>query len=144
MISHQEAKRHANEHLRADGTRLVAGHATRNQRYGVWFVSYVEPERPDEMLIGGGLVVTDDGDVHDVGSVPGSLDDLMLALGRWPGAEPADVLPPATDTDSEALLLLADLDPDEAEELAAWAEARRLERGEGYRPRRNAKHPPSR
>ncbi len=56
MISHHEAKRLANEHLR--GTQLVAGHATRNRRYGVWFVSYVEPERrPDEMLIGGGVAV---------------------------------------------------------------------------------------
>jgi len=35
------------------------------------------------------------------------------------------------DTDSEGLALMADLDPDEAEGLAALAEARRRERGEG-------------
>jgi len=29
------------------------------------------------MLVGRGLVVTDTGGVYDIGSVPGSLDDLM-------------------------------------------------------------------
>ncbi len=133
MISHQEAKRLADQHLRSRGSSLVARHATREM--GVWVVAYRDPAEPDEMLCGGGLVVTDDGDVHDVGSTPGALADLMLDLGRWPGAEPRDVSAPATDTDSEALLLLADLDPEEAEGLAAWAEARRRERGEAEVPR---------
>ncbi len=89
MISHQEAKGLADVHLQGSG--LVASHATRNQRYGVWLVGYVDPANPDQMLDGGGLVVTDEGDVHHPGSVPGLLDDLMIELGRWPGAEPVDV-----------------------------------------------------
>lgn len=62
----------------------------------------------------------------------------MLALRGWPGAKPADVLDldgqprhPATDTDAEALLLLADQDPEEAASLAAWVADRRRERGAG-------------
>ncbi len=125
VISHQEAKRLADEHLRSEGSPWVASHATRNRRYGVWEGGHRDPAHPDEMLIGGALVVTDDGNVHDVGSAPGSLDDLMMALDLWPGAEPSDVWA----REGEGLALLADEDLAEAVDLAAWAEARRRERG---------------
>lgn len=127
--SHEQAKRVANEHLAAEGSTLVAMRARRHRRYGVWLVDYVDPAAPDELLVGGALVVTDARAVHDVGSAPGSLDDLMLALGLWPGADPADVFGtgdvPASDTDAESLVLLAEDEPQEAVELAAWAAARR-------------------
>lgn len=126
--SHVQAKRVANLHLAAEGATLVAKRATRNRRYGVWLVGYVDPTAPDQLLEGGALVVTDAGMVHDVGSAPGSLDDLMLALGLWPGADPADVFDPedvpASDTDAESLVLLAGDDAEEAVELAAWSGAR--------------------
>ncbi len=66
MISYQEAKRLADEHLRAEGSPWVARHATRNLRrygatrnlrYGVWVVAYRDPTEPDEELTRGGLVV---------------------------------------------------------------------------------------
>ena len=82
QISHQEAKKSANEHLRAVGSSLVAAHAT--SRQGVWVVSYEDPSHPDEILYGGALVVTDDGRVHNISSVPGALDDLLMDLGRSP------------------------------------------------------------
>jgi len=119
VISYQEAKRLANEHLRAEGSPWVARHATRNVRYGVSVVAYRDPTEPDEELTRGGLVVTDDGEVHNLGSAPGSLDDLMMALGRWPGAEPSSDV---WEREGESLVRLADLDPEEAEGLAAWAE----------------------
>ena len=126
MISHREAKRLVNERLRAEGRVEVASRASRDQRYGVWVVSFNDPARPGEWLCGDGpYVVTDDGDVHGLGSAPGELELLMMDLGWMPGAPR-----PATDTDSEALALMADMDPDEAEGLAAWAQARRQERGE--------------
>lgn len=121
MVTGDEATARAGEHLRAEGSPWVAGAATRSLRFGVWLVGYRDPAAPDLPLDGGGLVVTDDGDVHEVGSAPGSLDDLMNALGRWPGAEPADVF----EREGEGLALLADVDPDEAAGLAAWAEERR-------------------
>ncbi|WP_214058527.1 hypothetical protein [Nocardioides aquaticus] len=112
MTSHQEAKRRADEHLREQGVRLRASGASRSARYGVWVVAYRDPAEPDAALDGGALVVTDEGGVHDMGSVPGALDDLMMALGRWPGAEPADVLGPPADGATVT-------------DLAAWAESRR-------------------
>lgn len=136
-LSAPGAKRAAQRHLDAGDSRLVVSRASRSVRYGVWLVDYRDPADLDAMLIGGSLVVTDEGDVHDISSVPGALDDLMLALGRWPGSDPQDVLDldgrprrPAADTDAEALLLLADEDPGEAAALAAWAADRRRERGE--------------
>lgn len=134
-LSAAGAKRAAQQQLDADGSGLVAVRAARNVRFDVWLVDYREPADLDEMLVGGGLVVTDAGEVHDISSVPGALDDLMLALDRWPGHDPADipdldrhVRRPATGTDAEALLLLADEDPEEAAALAAWAADRRWER----------------
>lgn len=121
MISHQEAKRFATEHLRAEGSQLIAKHATRDRRFGVWVVAYRDPATPDEMLDGGGLVVTDEGEVCNVGSTPDAVERLMMDLGREPGAEPGDVY----EREGESLALLADEDPDEAAGLAAWAESRR-------------------
>lgn len=127
------AKKLATEHLRADGSSLTASRATRNQRFGVWLVHYHDPARPDERLDGGGLVVTDAGQVLSLSSVPGALDDLMLALGLWPGREPAEVFgvelgdryDGPVGTDAESLLLLADHDQGEAADLMAYAAAMR-------------------
>lgn len=127
MTSHIDAKKRATASLQERGSDLVAAHATRNKRFGVWIVDYHDPAHPDEVLVGGGLVVTDDGEVHNLGSAPGSLDDLMIALGLWPGAERSDVYA----REGEGPALLADLDPEEAEGLTAWAQERRRERGEG-------------
>lgn len=81
MLSHQAAKRIASEYLAAGKSPLVVSRATRDAARGVWLVGYVEPERPESVLDGGGLVVTDDGHVHEVGSTPGQLDELLLQLG---------------------------------------------------------------
>lgn len=96
MISHQEAKRLADAHLLAEDSSLVAAHATRER--GVWEVDYCVPGRPDEQLQGGGLVVLDGSEVHDVGSTPDAVHALLLDLR----------LVPATDTDAESLAPLAD------------------------------------
>ena len=90
--------------------------ATRNGRFGVWIVGYRDAALPGEPLDGGGLVVTDAGDVHDLSSAPGSLDDLMVALDLWPGVEPSEVWPREGEDLAEAI------------DLAAWVEARRRER----------------
>jgi len=119
-MSHQHAKRLANEYLRAEGSSLVASHATRDSRYGVWILDSRDPAEPDVMLYGGGLVVTDDGDVHSLSSVPSALDELMMDLGRWPGTPLDNVF----EREGEGLALLADIDPEEAAGLAAWAAAR--------------------
>lgn len=68
MISANEAKRLANAQLKCEGHALVASHATRKR--GVWVVSYVEAEHPGELLCGGGLVVTDESEVLNLGSAP--------------------------------------------------------------------------
>lgn len=81
MTSHQGAKRLAAAHLRAQGSALAVASATRDRRWPAWVVSYLDPASPDAVLVGGALVVTDDGVVHDVGSAPGSVDLLMLGLG---------------------------------------------------------------
>ena len=121
MISAHAAKKQANAHLRAEGSNLVALHASRNERHGVWVVDYRDPDHPDEMLIGGGLVVTDDGDVHSIGSTPDSVDLLMESLGRSPFGIADDVW----SREGESLALLADEEPEEAAGLAALAASRR-------------------
>lgn len=120
MISHQRAKRLANEHLRAAGASFVATQATRHSQFGVWVIGYRHAAGPDVMLDGGGLVVTDDGEVHDLSSAPGALDNLLMELGRWPGTTLGDVF----EREGESLMLLADIDPEEAAGLAAWAASR--------------------
>ncbi len=122
MLTATQAKKHANDHLQAEAPSLIARSATRNKTYGVWVVDYAELARPKEMLIGGCLVVTDDGDVLDLGSAPGSLDNLMETLGRAPLYED---LSDAYEREGEGLALLADLDHNEADGLAAWATERR-------------------
>ena len=72
-----------------------------------------------------GNVDRSQGDVHPLGSAPGSLDDLMIALGLWPGADPADVWA----RDGEGPAMPADDVLPEVVDLAAWAEAR-PERGD--------------
>lgn len=84
MLTQQAAKKLANKHLSESGARFVAARATRSSEYGVWTVSYVDPDQPDEMLTGGALVVTDEGDVHELGSAPGALAELMATIQRLP------------------------------------------------------------
>lgn len=101
MVDHREAKRLAKEHLKGSG--LVASRASRHR--DAWVVGYVQEDMPDAMLDGGGLLVTVDGVVIDVGSVPGEIDRVLdERMGR--GEDP-------------------DLPPDEAEELRALIAARR-------------------
>jgi hypothetical protein len=77
-ITHQRAKKLATEHLASGGSPLVATHATK--RRGSWLVSYGDPERPDELVCGGCLIVQDDGTVHEVGSLPDELDEVLMDL----------------------------------------------------------------
>lgn len=121
VISVQAAKRQANAHLRAEGSHLVASTASRDKKHGVWVVGYRDPNHPAEMLIGGALVVTDEGEVHAIGSTPDAVDRLMESLERNPHGRADDVW----SREGEGLALLADEDPDEAAGLAAWAASRR-------------------
>ncbi len=57
--------------------RAGAGPASRDAHWTVWVVSYVDPLHPDEMLFGGALVVTDDGEVHEIDSQHDAVDELM-------------------------------------------------------------------
>ncbi len=121
VISAQAAKKQANAHLLAEGSDLVALHASRNKKHGVWVVDYRDPDQPNEMLIGGALVVTDEGEVHGIGSTPDAVDVLMESLGRSPFGRADDMW----FREGENLALLADEDPEEAAGLAAWAASRR-------------------
>lgn len=84
MLTHQAAKRLANEYLQQSGAPFLATRAAREADYGAWTVAYAVADHPDEILTGGGLVVTDQGEVYDVGSTPGALTELMTSLGRVP------------------------------------------------------------
>lgn len=121
MISAQAAKQQADAHLRAEGSHLSALHASRDTKHGVWVVGYSDPDQPDEMLIGGALVVTDEGEVHEIGSTPDAVDLLMESLGRSPFGIADDVW----SREGESLALLADEDPEETAGLAALAASRR-------------------
>jgi len=61
VLTAAEAKRLANERLQAEGSPWVAGCVNHDRDYPAWYVGYVDPAAPDEMLFGGGPVVTDDG-----------------------------------------------------------------------------------
>ena len=84
-MSHQAAKRIANALLRAHGSCLAAGPAHWDRTHEVWVVAPRDPAHPDEMLIGGALVVIPGGECHEIGSLPDAVDELMMSLGRWPG-----------------------------------------------------------
>jgi uracil-DNA glycosylase len=116
VISHQQAMRLANEHLRAEDSPWVANHATRDSRYGVWIVSYRDPAEPDVMLDGGGLVVTDEGDVHNLSSVPESLEDVMMDLSHGHDATHGSMF----EREGQSRASLEAPDPEEAAGLAAW------------------------
>lgn len=124
VISYQEAKRILNAYLRSEGSSQIAGPAHRDRRWPVWVIAARDPESPQEMLIGGAFVVTDDGAVYSISSTPAGVDDLMGVLGIPP--EPADVW----EREGEGLALLADIDPDEAAGLAAYAEDLQRQRRE--------------
>lgn len=121
MTSAQAAKQQANAHLGAEGSRLVASTASRDKKHDVWVVGYRDPNHSDEMLIGGALVVTDEGDVHAVGSTPDAVDRLMEGLECSSHGRADNVW----SREGEGLALLADEDPEEAAGLAAWAASRR-------------------
>lgn len=86
-MSHKTAKRVANAHLIAERSTLVAGPAKWDRRHEVWVVAPRDPAHSDELLYGGALVVTPEGDCHNIGSLPTAVDDLMIDLGRWPRLE---------------------------------------------------------
>lgn len=117
MISAQAAKKLANSRLREEGAPFVADGAHWDKKHGVWVVAYRDPVHPEEVLMGGGLVVTDEGEVHSLGSAPGALDLLMDSLE--PGG--LGVRDDVWLRDGEGLAPLADVDPDEAAGLGAWA-----------------------
>ncbi|WP_202865428.1 uracil-DNA glycosylase [Ornithinimicrobium sufpigmenti] len=121
MISAQAAKKQASAYLRDEGSGLSAVHASRDKKHGVWVVGYRDPKQPDETLDGGALVVTDEGEVHSIGSTPDAVDHLMESLGRGPwGAEEG-----VWSREDESLALLADEDTEEAAGLVALAASRR-------------------
>lgn len=121
MISAQAAKKRANAHLLAEGANLVAFSASRNKKHGLWVVDYRDPDRLDEMLMGGALAVIDEGEVHRIGSTPDAVDLLMESLGRSPLGMENDVW----SRERESLALLADEDSTEAAGLAALVASRR-------------------
>lgn len=72
MISADEAIAKANTYLRASGHRLIADtDPTPNPSQKLWIVGYRDPEDPDALLVGGGLVVPSNGEVYDIDSSPG-------------------------------------------------------------------------
>lgn len=113
MISAQAAKNRANSHLRAEGSHLVVLHASRNKKYGVWTVAYSDPDHLNEVLDGGALVVTDEGEVHAIGSTPDAVDHLMESLGR----SPAGLVEKTWSRERENLPVLADAQHPWPEEL---------------------------
>jgi uracil-DNA glycosylase len=119
-----EAKRLAAEFLASEGSTLFVRSAKLERRFGVWVVSYIDPRAPEAMLDGGALVVTDAGDVYEVGSAPGSLEKLMDDVGVSLVDDVAD----AWVREGEGLALLADVDPEEAAGLAVLAASRRQRR----------------
>lgn len=119
----REAKALADAYLERKARGMFARYARRVPEYRAWEVTPRSRTAPDDLLMGGPLVVTEEGDIYECGSAPGSLEMLMMDIGRIP------LLPmPATNTDSEALALLADMDPQEAAELAAWSQAQQQKR----------------
>lgn len=129
IASAREARKKAEAHLRAEGSSLVVASASWDAAHGVWVVSYRDPAHPGEPLDGGALVVTDAGEVHDVGSTPDALDRLVVTLGLR-----SDTVDDVWEREGEGLALLADLDAQEAEGLAAWAASRRRRGGEPPAP----------
>lgn len=121
MISAKAAKKQANAHFGCRGVASCGVHCVQGQEARRLGRRLPRSEHPDEMLIGGALVVTDEGEVHAVGSTPDALDLLMEALERSPHGRADDVW----SREGEGLALLADEDPEEAAGLAAWAASRR-------------------
>lgn len=74
MISRAEAIARANAHLRREVSPWVAHEdsALPNPRQSLWIVGYRDPQHPDVVLDGGGLVVVPStGPVYEISSVPG-------------------------------------------------------------------------
>lgn len=94
MISARAAKRYADAHLRASGSPFVAIQAAKDNVHDVRVVSYGDPDRPGELLVGGALVVTDGGVVHDIDSTPDAVDVLMASLDQPPATVQDGSRPP--------------------------------------------------
>jgi hypothetical protein len=90
-LTEREVRALVDEHLSAESAVLRPRRPSRNLRFGVWVVDVGDEALPDEDHVEKRLVVTDAGAVYETSPDQGALDDLMLALGLWPGADPADV-----------------------------------------------------
>lgn len=100
MISAQAAKKYANAHLRTSGSSFVALHAAKDDEHGVRVVSYGDPD-PGEQRVGGVLVVTDGGVVHEIGSTPDAVALLVESLRQPPSTFQESSHPPWPELDDE-------------------------------------------
>jgi uracil-DNA glycosylase len=93
MITRDEAIKRANAHLLGEGSSFVAhaGTALPNPIQDLWIVGYRDPQEPDVILSGGGLVVPSVGPVRPISSVPGQPE--LLGVEYPPDEEDAWLLP---------------------------------------------------
>lgn len=93
MKSRKEAIELATAHLSAEGSGLAV-HETglrRDKQLGLWAMDYYDPEHPEEVLIGGFLLVWDDGRVEPASSADPNL--LQLRGEHMKSLEDALALP---------------------------------------------------
>lgn len=92
-MSRKEALHRANEYLRSDGSSHVADPETAlpNGAQNLWVISYYDPKEPNVVLMGGGLVITGDGEVRPLSSAPGQPE--MVGVQFPPDEEDAWMLP---------------------------------------------------
>ncbi|TNM39447.1 uracil-DNA glycosylase [Nocardioides albidus] len=71
-MSLTEAVRRANDHLRSKGINCVVTEdkALANPAQDLWILGYRDPDRPDEILCGGGLIVRASGEIGAASSLP--------------------------------------------------------------------------
>lgn len=72
MLTRAEAMAKADAFLRADGSPDVAVTGTPNPLQGLWIVGHRNPQRPDDLIVGGGpLIVPTSGSAYEAnGSIP--------------------------------------------------------------------------
>lgn len=72
MLTRAEAMAKADAFLRAEGSQDVAVTATPNPLQGLWIVGHRNPQRPDDLIVGGGpLIVPTSGPAYEAnGSIP--------------------------------------------------------------------------
>lgn len=80
MLTRTEALAKANAFFREEGIPDVASSATPNPLQGLWIVGHHDPDRPDDLIIGGGpLVVPTEGRVYrSRGSIPPWPEEIGL------------------------------------------------------------------